>query len=268
MWCHIGKAIPTGFLAMLAAGILGTASAAPQMLVLLENGGRTPLQCRGESCVAELAAMCLQPERHIPRAGRAYTPLDGQKLLVTGQDHDGRALRLPVPPTAKLAALRSHLSVRLEVSKPWLQRHFRVVDGVVVAQAAVLRPEAEAGDERPITIAEEAEAATRAQSTARDAFAAHPGSVLTARISNYVINALPRDRDVDDKALVATWRAAVAEMSDPGADLTTARFAVDYCQYSARNGLADSLHTCLQGRQDRALEDVHQGYVDALATGS
>ena len=68
------------------------------------------------------------------------------------------------------------------------------------------------------------------------------------------------------------WRRpgkrALGEIPADAKHLSTARFVVHYCQYSARNGLAASLQGCLQGRQDRALEDVHRGYINALATGS
>ena len=67
---------------------------------------------------------------------------------------------------------------------------------------------------------------------------------------------------------MTAWREALAEIPANPDDLSTVRFIVDYCHYSANNGLARSLHYCLQGRQDRALEELHQGYINALGTGS
>jgi hypothetical protein len=54
------------------------------MLVLLESGGRLPLQCAEARCVVELAAMCLQPERRMPEAGRSYRPVDLAAITVDG----------------------------------------------------------------------------------------------------------------------------------------------------------------------------------------
>ncbi len=259
----------TALVAGAAAGLLaaGPAGAAPQMLVLLESGGRLPLQCEGTVCRAELATMCLQPERRMPEAGRLYQPLDGGTITVAGLDAAGRAVQIPVPASARIKALRSHLAVRLEIPANWLRRHFGSLTGVVVNSGAVLRPIAAHDDAKPITAAETLRAKGHAVAVASDAFAAHPGSVLTARISNYLINALPGGSSVDDRALALAWRSALAELPGDAEHLPTTRFIVDYCQYSANSGLAASLQSCLQGRQDRALEDVHQGYVDALATG-
>jgi hypothetical protein len=252
------------------AGLLAAApaGAAPQMLVLLESGGRLPLQCEGTVCRAELATMCLQPERRMPEAGRRYRPLDGGEITVAGLDPAGRAVRIAVPASARIKALRGHLAVRLEIPAHWLRRHFASLQGVVVNDGAVLRPVAASDDAKPLTEAEILRAKGYAVTVASDAFAANPGSVLTARISNYLINALPAGKPVDDRALALAWHGALAELPGNAEHLPTARFIVDYCQYSANSGLAASLRSCLQGRQDRALEDVHQDFVDALATGS
>lgn len=260
-------------LASMAAGLAvvllaSPAGAAPQMLVLLESGGRLPLQCDGATCVAELVTMCLQPERHMPEQGRLYRPLEGGGITAAGRDSAGRAVQRPLPPAARIKALRSHLAVRLEIPETWLRQHFADHQGVVVNGGVVLLPLAAAGDTRPITGAEILQAKDHAVTVAARAFADNPDSVLTARISNYLINALPPGKAVDDRTLAIAWQSALAELPGSARHLPTTRFAVDYCYYSANNNLAASFQSCLQGRQDRALEDVHQGYVDALATGS
>ena len=254
---------------LLACSHAGSASAAPQLLVLLDGGGRLPLQCAEGRCAVELATMCLQLERRMPEAGRSYRPLDLGALILSGRNTAGQAVHRPIPKTARIRALRSHLSVRLEIARTWLEQTFAARPDVIVAAGAVLRPLALASDAEPLAQGEIRQVKAHAKTVAQDAFAAEPKAVLTARISNYIINALPAGDKASNKVLATAWKKAVSEIAGGSDnDLSTARFIVDYCQYSANNGLAGSLHSCLQGRQDRALEDVHHGYVNALATGS
>ena len=256
-----------GGLVMVLA-ITGPATAAPQMLVLLDGSGRLPIQCGERQRVVELATMCLQPERRMPEMGRGYRPTDRQAVVLTGLDKSGRAVQRPLPEAARINALRSHLSVRVEISRAWVEETFAARPGVVVAGGAALRPLALTSDTEPLTQSEIRHANANAMTVARGAFAGNPGAVLSARISNYVINALPNGNKVSDDALATAWREALAEIPANPDDLSTVRFIVDYCHYSANNGLARSLHYCLQGRQDRALEELHQGYINALGTGS
>ncbi len=253
---------------IIALVLAGPAIAAPQMLVLLESGGRLPLQCAEARCVVELAAMCLQPERRMPLAGRHYRTTDMDAITVAGFDETGTAVRRRLPVGARLTALRSHTAVRLEISAVWLGQNFAALQGVAVQGGAILEPVVIAGDAKPMTRAETRQVKDRAVSLARGAFAGNPGSVLTARVSNYLINALPKGKTVQPGALETAWRNALARIPANAEDLSTTRFLVNYCQYSADNGLAASLQSCLQGRQDRALEDLHQDYINALGTGS
>ncbi|MDA1101191.1 MAG: hypothetical protein O2967_19660 [Proteobacteria bacterium] len=258
----------------LAAGVMAAlfaanpVSATPQMLVLLESDGALPLQCQGARCVAELATMCLQPKRRMPEAGRPYRAMDVAAITVTGLDQQGQRVQRPLPDAARVTALRGHVAVRLEISATWLRRNFAAVQGVAVTAGAVLAPLPVAGDTWPMTRAEVVLAKDRAGSVARDAFAANPGFVLTARVSNYLINALPAGAAVQREALETARQHARGETPASAGQLATTRFQVDYCQHSAKNGLAASLRSCLQGRQDRALEHLHQNYIDALGTGS
>jgi hypothetical protein len=252
-----------------AAGIAGPAAAAPQLLALLDARAPVPLNCRGTDCSAELPAMCLQPERRAPEVGRAYRAVQGGAIRVLGTDRRGRERALAMPPDTTFTTLRTHVAVRIDLPRPWLSRHFAEVKGLIIDGPAVLRPRAAAFDHRPLREAEVAAVQGRAAAVAHRVFAGDAGSVATARISNFLINVLPNGDRVSDANLGAAWRRAVAALpAERRRDLSTARFVVDYCQYSAGAGLARNLHTCLRARQDQALEDLHQTYVNALNTGS
>jgi len=262
--------LPARLMAGLILGLFlfNPAAATPQMLVLLESGGYLPLQCNETRCVAELAAMCLQPERRMPETGRLYRPMERAAIAVTGLNQAAEVVQRPLPDAVRITALRGHLAVRLEISSTWLRQNFASVRGVAVTGGAILKPMAMAGDTKPMTTLEILQTKDRALSVAEGVFAANPGAVLTARVSNYLINALPAGTAVHAGTLENAWQNALAAIPANVGDLSTTRFIVDYCQYSAGIGLAASLQSCLQGRQDRALEDLHKGYVNALATGS
>lgn len=266
----LSRFLPARLLAGLMLGlfVFNPASATPQMLVLLESGGYLPLQCNETGCVAELATMCLQPERRMPETGRLYRPMEQDAIAVVGLNQAAEVVQRPLPDAARVTALRGHLAVRLEISSAWLRRNFASVRGVAVTGGAILKPMAMADDTKPMTSLEILQTRHRALSVAEGAFAANPGAVLTARVSNYLINALPAGRTVNASALENAWQNAQTAIPASIDDLSTTRFIVNYCRYSAANGLAASLQSCLQGRQDRALEDLHQGYINALAAGS
>ena len=52
------------------AGLTGTTQAAPQVLMVVTSTEELPLTCESGQCTAEVAAMCLQPDRANPERGK------------------------------------------------------------------------------------------------------------------------------------------------------------------------------------------------------
>jgi hypothetical protein len=244
---------------------LGSAGAAPQVLTLLATEGPMPLVCAGGSCVAELPSLCLQPERRAPAEGRAYRAIGEDGPLLVGQDVDGELRALPLPPEARITALRTHVAVALVVPRAWIERHFSSLEGVAVSRLIALAPVPSPEDATPLTAAEIARAATDLQTLVGAVLAAEPENVAAARIAARMVNLLPTDVGADDEALAAAWRqAGGAETAIPA----RSRFDYAFCRAGAHGAFAVDARACFQAQHDGALEYLHARYVESLRAGS
>ena len=263
------------FLAVLAAPAVAVllwpqpgALAAPQVLALLATDGPVQLRCQGEACVAELASMCLQPDRRAPEAGRAYRALSGGDVRLVGRASDGSDLLMPLPADARISALRTHVALALSVPKAWIDRHFAALRGVDIPEDSPLAPVPAAGDFQPMTGAELEVASTRLLKTAEAVFLDDPVKLAAVRVARRMINALPPSGTVDDAALAAAWREAAGaptgSVSDPS-HLSLARINYEFCRYGRADGLYGSARDCLQALQDGAVESLHNRYVETLS---
>ena len=52
-------------------GFIAAAAAAPQVLMVVTPSDEIPLTCENGSCSAEVAAICLQPDRSNPQRGKS-----------------------------------------------------------------------------------------------------------------------------------------------------------------------------------------------------
>ncbi len=246
-------------------------SAAPQVLTLIATDGPIAFRCDGERCVTELASLCLQPWRRAPEAGRIYHAMRNDDLVLVGTAADGTARARPLPPEARLVALRTHVAVALIVPQAWIERHFAALDGVTVDNLSPLVPAAAPDDTAPLTEAELRSAKSELTAVARGVFAGAHEQVSAVRVAARMINALPVSGQVDDQTLAAAWRDAggpLARSEAGGAAPSLARVNYDFCRFSRQSGLSPSARACLQAQQDGALEYLHGRYLEALNAGS
>jgi len=252
--------------AAIAALLAAPALAAPQVLALIATDVPVPLRCADGVCRAELASLCLQPERRAPAAGRLYRPDNAAAIELVGHDATRHS---PLPATARLIATRTHVAVRLELPQTWIADHVGAAAAVRVAATTALLPVPRASDSRPLTATELARATGPDLSLAAGIIDADPARRAAIALSAQLINRLP---DAADAATAERlWRRLAATL--PGelrrADATgLARFQFDWCRYSAANGLSPGLSQCLAAQQDRAMEALHDGYLAALGAGS
>jgi hypothetical protein len=245
--------------------------AAPQVLALLATEGPMALACDGARCVAELPSLCLQPERRAPEAGRVYHALNGDALRLVGTAADGTERALPLPPEARLTALRTHVAVALSVPRTWVDAHFATLDGITVASLSPLAPQALATDAAPMSPAELQVARSELTAVAEIVFATAPESLAATRIAGRMVNLLADQDEMDDDALAAAWRNAGGPLADAdgGASVPSrARFDYEFCRFGTRSGLAASAKACFQAQHDGALEYIYARYVKALRAGS
>src|SRR3546814_19744295 len=82
------------------ACFVGTAAAAPQVLLVVTPKDEMPLVCEGGSCSTEVTAICLQPDRANPERGTDYSIVPDSagkdRITLHGRTADGREMTLPV----------------------------------------------------------------------------------------------------------------------------------------------------------------------------
>jgi hypothetical protein len=261
--------ITTLFAALLAA-FAGPASAAPQALLVAQTGEVT-LACEGGMCAAEVTTLCLEPEKVSPRPGTRYGELAGPgatpALTLIGETKGGRAVALPPGAAPTVIAERMDSAVRLSAPRALMERYGLVRLRVRIARPATLVP-ARGGD--PAAAAPDLGTRVR---VAKGILGRRASDLAAARLTQAVINGLPRQRRAGEADLDAAWRrVAAAHDADPNAAaaLATARWATDWCRepetYAAGRP-ADFRH-CLGALHDRLMGGIRDAVRDALKPGS
>jgi hypothetical protein len=137
------------FAVLVSFGVMGAATAAPQILALLSTEGPVPLACEGAVCTAELSAFCLEEQRATPETGTAYraAATGGLVLIVTARD--GSVTEIDAAPLAVFASLRDMTAVRVTIDRRALGDVARVA--LRVAESSTLLPAVAKHDGRPHT---------------------------------------------------------------------------------------------------------------------
>ncbi len=256
-------AFVTAAIATLAAA---PALAAPQVLALVATDVPVPLRCADGTCSAELASLCLQPERRAPEAGRQYLPHRQTTISVID---DNAVHRLTLPDSARFVATRTHVAVRLELPQAWMTRHLPDAAAIEIAETTALVPVALPGDAQALSKAELARTTGGDIALAASVIREDPARRAAIALSGHLINALPDDADA--AAIERLWQgmaaALPAELQGQAAT-GLARFQLDWCRYSTDHGLSPGLKHCLAAQQDRAMEALHSGYLEILGAGS
>ena len=262
------------------AALAGTATAAPQVLLLVATGDEVALLCERGECVAEVTTICVQPDRDNPARGTRYTvlkdPGGGDALSLLGRTLDGREVTLPAEANLHITAERGHAAVRLSVPQATLQRFGLAGVAVRIARHAALAPIAVEGDPRPQTLADLSLVRNTLRPMAENVIELHSGRVTVARLIRDVINALPRERRTSGAEREAAWRRALgseaARVSDriPDRALRRARDAFATCGSitASANWSHYRFRSCLGDMHDRIMGTVNTEYRKALNFGS
>lgn len=262
------------------AALAGTATAAPQILLLVATGDDVELRCERGECAAEVTTVCLQPDRDNPVRGTRYTVLEdpggGDALTLRGRTPDGREVTLPAEADLHITAARGHAAVKLSIPQAALQRFGLAGVTVRIARHAALAPIAVEGDPRPQTPADLSLVRNTLRPIAANVLNGHSGRVAVARLIGDVINALPRERRTNDAEREAAWRRALGAEAAGGSDeipdgaLDRARDAFATCRSitGSPNWSSFRFRSCLGEMHDRLIGAVNTDYRKALHFGS
>ncbi len=266
------------------AGFAGTATAAPQAL-LVASKGDVPLLCEAGECAADITTICLQRDREMPRKGTVYdilTETDVERpLRIVGLLADGGEMELAASAApVSIAAERGHLAVKVSVPASVIDR-FRLSQLIArVSGPVVLAPRPESGDENPQTETDLAQAQDTLRPVAEEVIAAHPAKMAVAAVLHEAVNALPRLRTTTPADHQAAWRHAAARVSGAGAEaaIEQARNAFRACSSvslgsdrkpnEAPTWEKFTFRDCLGTMHNGAVNPVNETYWKSLYPGS
>jgi hypothetical protein len=188
-------------------------------------------------------------------------------LTLIGKTRDDRAVALPPGAAPMIIAERMNSAVRLSVPRALLERYGLARLAVRIARPATL---VAARDGTPAAAAPGLGNRVR---IARGILDRRGSDLAAARLTQAVINGLPRERPAGKADLDAAWRrVAAAHGADPNARaaLATAGWATEWCRepetYTAGRP-ADFRH-CLGALHDRLMGGIRDAVRDALRPDS
>ena len=265
-----GTFLAAGIAALSVAAFATSGQAAPQALALVKTDTPIELACKGEECAAELSAYCLQSDRISPKSGTAYWPTGGSAITVQAITRDGRSLTLAAHDALRFHALRSHTAVRIALAPGLRQRLNLASVRVTLAENVTLAPEAEPGDDNPITAGELALLENSLRPAGTAIVERNGDAMVAARVTNRMINILPV-HEVDRAASGRAWRQLMAQARQGGLSPMASRLAqnaFELCRFFADQHSSRALRKCLQGQHDSLMQRLNSDYWKAVKTGS
>jgi hypothetical protein len=264
----MGRSI--GLLAIaFGCGLSAGAEAAPQVLAVVATYQPVELTCAHGQCSAELTAICLQPDRASPAAGKRYVLADAGGLRIIGLTRAGARRALPFSGLATVTAFRGHNAVKVSIPGRRLNALGVRRAYVEVGTRVSLIPTPTIDDPRPQTPGDLA-LATGPLRTVADRLVDHGGVATdTARITRVMLNTLPARGRATEAARHAAWQKAqlsAAAQRAPEA-LDQARAAFDKCRVASTTGVL-TLRSCLGSRHDSLIGGQNNAYWNALKAGS
>ena len=267
------------------AGAVSAASAAPQVLLVVAPTDDVPLRCENGLCTAEVAAICLQPDRANPERGKRYNAMStvsdvpGVKstrkedtMTLVGETADGRQIELPTGKYLHINAERDQYAVTLSVDEA-VKRDFGLATLTVrVTGNVLLFPDVEPRDANPQTESDKQIAQTSQRGLAQQILGKRTDTLDGAKVVRSAINALPRDRKTTVserlKAQADALRARVSAKAREKAEgaFTTCGSVGDGA--GAGEVAVYGYRHCLGIMHDELIDGVNREYWDALKAGS
>jgi len=268
------------------AGFMAAAGAAPQVLLVVTPTDELPLNCENGLCTAEVAAICLQPDRANPSRGKGYSvaaspPVVGAKssrredtMTLIGETADGRQVALPTEQYLRVLAERDHFAVKLSVDEAVLRQFGLASLTVQITGNVLLFPDAEPQDDNPQTAADKQIAQTTLRDVAESILDKRGDTLDGAKVVRSAMNALPRDRHTTasdrGKAQANALRARVSPKARAHAEkaFSTCGGVSDGDVGGAGADAYYGYRHCLGIMHDGLIDGVNREYWDALKAGS
>ena len=268
------------------AAVAAPASAAPQVLMVVTPTDTLPMNCEGDLCSTEVAAICLQPDRANPVRGKNYSvfadtaQIKGAKsssvkdtMSLIGVAPDGRRISLPTWRHLRIRAERDHFAVTLSADEALLRQYGLASLAVRVTGNALLFPDAVDQDPNPQTDADVAIARSTLRRVAERILGQRADTLGGAKVVRTAINALPRNRPTTEgerqaaRKIAQITRATPKARSLAGEAFLACRNVSDLA-VNTRYDSRYSYRNCLGIMHDDLIDGVNKQYLDALKSGS
>ena len=258
-------------LLFIALGLpIATAAAAPQILDVVATAQPLPMTCEDGVCTVELSAVCLERDRSTPQDGTPYQAIEAGKLTLVITAADGSERQVAAEPYVRISSVRGYTAVAVSLAESDARNLGAVKLALAVGPQLALAPVTVAGDDRPLSEEEIAEARTSLSAIAGDVAQRGPDAIA-ARVLNRLINLVPRGQTVDGATADALWVQATGrpprfEDLEPGFGQAALFFS--YCRSNAESLGASTLRGCLGLSHDALMSGVNSEYWRIVGAGS
>jgi len=247
----------------------GPVAAAPQPLGLVATAEPVPMRCGTDGCATLLSSFCLQRERKSPNHDTPYHLAGGAGLSLHLVDAAGTRRTVPADGLVQLVSVRGNTGIEARLSAADMVALGAAEIAVEVGPLVTLLPEAELGDENPITPAEAEHAVGPARLLAADYFDSPAALGASINILDRAINAIGSDTRLTEAARRDLWtRVAGTPLEGADAPAEPAARVFAGCLTDLRWGMVYGLRNCLEGRRDELLIHTNADLWRALEAGS
>ncbi len=258
------RLMTAGLAGLLMATIpLSGASAAPQILALLETNGPAPLFCEGGKCSAEFSGFCLQRERPDPKPGVRYRAEGGDLTLVM-TDASGVTTRLPGGDYLEITTRRSYTAVEISLPQSVIDDLGAVSVALEIGERVALVPTTIVGDSDPQTEADIALALGPQRALGQKIMRQSAAEAGAVTLTSKMINALPPGR-TDDETRNGLWDRAIAPNAAafPRESVSRASSLYRRCLGKVEEGTFFNMRDCLEIGHDALMLDLNVKYWEA-----
>ncbi len=257
-------------LTMLAvAGFLDSAAASPQVLGLVASVRPVPMTCDASGCQAELSSFCLEQQRPYPRPGSVYRVAPGSVIALIVTNKKGEVRRLDANPYLSFVDSRGFPSVTAALSGRAIADLDIASVAIEIRKDATLLPEVKLGDKNPQSPDELALVTGSYRQKAERYFDDSGRDADAIRLTNAMINDLPRGelgKNAADPDLLAKIEADYQGVPVDPAGVKQAEEIHQNCVAKVDvSHHIESMRRCLEGSHDILLTHTNRAASGNLA---
>jgi len=238
-------------------------AAAPQILLSISSEEAIAMRCDSSHCEAEIAKICLQPDRSDPAGGTPYALLDRNVLEVVAKGRQRQLLQTPLARELRIVAARGHTAIRLTIRREFLRRRGLAQPALRLRGTAIFVPTPTQGDDEPQSDVDISLARTTLRIIAANVIHHQADRSQAARVILGAVNSLPRHRPpTSAERAAAEAKMLNATMSDNVSRLVDE--TVRHCQGLGTTFIEKepmfSYRGCLGVNHDTLLEELNMDY--------